>query len=318
MVMKAHFRELMYRQGLNEYRRKRHCSIKGCNKFASKNHSISRSLLKELTEDNHVYELYLRPFPELKIELEKVGIDNSTVFRDLCPYHDNLIYQSVDKRGFDINSYNNIIALNHRALRNEYFRKSITFGTHENCIGKVTGSPIATYLMHESLKNLPFNFRSVRWYMDCLEKEKVMGENEFIFEVFQYPYFEVAATELFTYEPNPDVKRSFYKTTGCFVPFSEIFLHIIPRKEDEITYIIVSSHKNDINLFEHYIDRYIDKKLDKNLSDILLIQAEKWVCSKGFKAEFIDDKINFMKVFKVEMPMNVFDRYTKVNLFRQK
>lgn len=153
--MRTHFREMMYRQGLTEYRRRRRCSIDGCNELAAKNHSISRSVLKELTEDNHVYELYLRPFPKLKVGLEKVGVDNSTIFRDLCPYHDNLIYQSVDKRGFDINNYNNITALNHRALRNEYFRKSITFGTHKNCVDKVTEAPVATYLMYESLKNLP-------------------------------------------------------------------------------------------------------------------------------------------------------------------
>lgn len=315
MVMKAQYRDLMYRQGLKEYRRRRKCSVDGCIRFVSNNHSISRSLLKELTEDNHVYELYLRPFPELKIGLERVGIINSTIFRDLCPYHDNLIYQSVDKGGFDIHNYNNIMMLNYRALRNEWFRKSITFDVHRNCIDKVKGSPVATYLMYESLKSLPFNFKSVNWYMDCLEKEKKSNTEEFLFEVFQYPYFDLAATELFTYEPNPDVKRDLYKTTGCFVPFSEIFLHIIPRKKEEITYVIVSSHSNDKYLLEHYIERYIDRKLDKNLSDILLIQTEKWVCSKEFKAQFVDGKIDFMEVFKVEMPMNVFNRYTEENLF---
>src|SRR5690606_9824411 len=161
----------------------------------------------------------------------------------------------------------------------------------------------------------PFNFKSLDWYMNSINKA-LNGEREFAYKIFKYPYFEVAASELFTYEPDPDSKRRFYKCTGCFVSFSEIFVHIIPRKSDNATYLIISSHMKDEGLLEDYIMKYIDLRLDKSLSDILLIHCEKWVCSKEFKNRYVDANIDFFEIFKLDMPMNTFDRYTYFNLFK--
>lgn len=307
-------RDLVYRQGLKELRKKRICSVQGCGKYVANNHAISRSLLKELADERHVYELFIQPLPTPTIGLQRIGIENSTVFKDLCPHHDNFFYQSIDQKNYDVYRYRNIIALNHRALRNEWFRKSVTYGTHKNCINDMMGHRISYEMMYDSLCSLPFNFRSINWHMNAVSKA-LNGEDEFIFKVFKYPYFEVAASELFTYEPNPYAKRTLLKTTGCFVPFSEIFLHIVPRKEEDATYIIVSSHKNDQFLLDDYIHKYIDGKLGKCLSDILLIHIEKWVCSRTFKNSYVDNNIDFLNVFKLEMPMNTFDRYTDENLF---
>jgi len=121
---------------------------------------------------------------------------------------------------------------------------------------------------------------------------------------------------LFTYEPDPDSKRRLYKCTGCFVPFSEIFVHIIPRKSDNATYLIISSHTKDEGLLEDYIMKYVDLRLGKSLSDILLTQCEKWVCSEGFKKRYIDSNVDFLEVFSPDMPMNIFDRRTHLNLFQ--
>lgn len=307
-------RNSIFKIELIENRRRRECSVEGCHNQASSNHNISRSLLKELADKKHVYELFLQPFPFPDIGLKKTGIEQSTVFRDLCPYHDNLFYQTIDQRDYDVTLYSNIVALNHRTLRNEWFRKSVTQGTHENSLASISKYSLANNMMRQSLINLPFNFRSLTWYMNRVSKA-LQGEQEFIYRVFEYPYIELAASELFTYEPNPDSKRNFYKGTACFVPFSEIFIHIVPRKKKSCTYVIVSSHKQDEFLFEDYISKYIDLQLGKCLSDILLIQAEKWVCSKAFKSLYVDGNVDFLKVFQLDMPMNAFDRYTNVNLF---
>lgn len=312
--MSIDYRNYFFRQGLAENRRKRICSVDGCEKSASNNHNISRSLLKDLAIDNHVYEIFLQPFPKPNVGLKSIGIENSTVFRDLCPFHDNYFYQSIDNKDFDVYAYDNIVKLNHRSLRNEWFRKNVTLGSHKSTLYNREEFNLGTKMMVESVINLPFNFRSIYWYMDRVN-EALNGEEEFIYKVFEYPYFEVAASELFTYEPNPYVKRDFHRKVGCFVPFSEIFVYILPRIRDQKTYVVVSSHKNDKFLFDDYISKYVDGTLGKGLSDILLIQAEKWVCSKDFKERFVDNKIDFLDVFNLEMPMNIFDRQTSVNLF---
>ncbi|GEM_PF-2593946 len=314
--MSIDYRNFLFRQGLIETRRKRICSVEGCGKYASNNHCVSRSLLKGFANNNHLFELYLEPFPIPDIGLKSIGIEKCTIFKDLCPRHDNFFYKDIDKKNYDINSYSNIVALNHRALRNEYYRKSVTLGTHQNTLKSRADINLGARMLEDSLATLPFNFKSINWYMEKINAELAEEKGEFLFKVFNYPYFEVAATELFTFEPNPYAKRELYRITGCFVPFSEIFVHIVPRKEVKTTYVVISCHEKDKFLFEDYIRKYVDGNLAKPLSDILTIQAEKWVCSKSFKAEFIDGKIDFLDVFKVEMPMNIFDRCTEINIFK--
>jgi len=54
-------------------------------------------------------------------------------------------------------------------------------------------STLAVPMMIRSLTNLPFNFKSITWYMNSINNA-LNREKEFTYKMFKYLYFEAAAS----------------------------------------------------------------------------------------------------------------------------
>ena len=87
------------------------CMFYGCNDNCIKSHSISRNVLKSISDNNEVIMPIIDPcdlgknYLELEnastpnIDFQRKNIASAGVFRGFCKNHDNAIFQSLDDYG---------------------------------------------------------------------------------------------------------------------------------------------------------------------------------------------------------------------------
>lgn len=126
--MKDKYFELFSAQLYNCYE-----PTENCPKKAIKAHSIQNSkTLSQLSQDGHVI------VPKLKIGkikalptiyFEKEGINKASTFTGLCSYHDNLIFEPIDKFDFETKNLEQLFLISYRSVLKELY--ACTLGAYK-------------------------------------------------------------------------------------------------------------------------------------------------------------------------------------------
>jgi hypothetical protein len=307
--------EALQRKGEKKIRK---CSFGNCVADTAKNHCVSQSFLKNICSDGYIRELTVSPWVDGMLLYKKKGIGEATTFHGLCSVHDHKLFEPIDRLEIET-TYDNLILLAYRSLLREKLKKTIkmeAYGAFSTEFRHVRNEMVRQTALKSS--QFRFNLLSVKWFEDLLIKEIVLPAGNFVFRQIDFPYFEVAGSELFTYEPDhvTHFKRQVYEGGKVLMPFSDIFVNLIPSKKENKLIMTVGAHVKDTALVDDLLRQLSSDEPLKSLSDILFLQVGDWVCSEAFYRQYLDGKIpKIVDLFKETAGVGVIHRATTFNVF---
>ncbi|WGL16802.1 SEC-C domain-containing protein [Microbulbifer bruguierae] len=130
--------QTLYKQ-FNSFYSQKYCSVPepmkdGCSGKIVKAHSISKSSsLKEISSNGHVLTTFKTGANfnnGFDISPQKIGLQKASTFTGFCNYHDNHLFQPIEKKDFEI-SEENCFLVAYRALTREIFVKEKSAGTFD-------------------------------------------------------------------------------------------------------------------------------------------------------------------------------------------
>lgn len=296
-------------------KQKRSCSFPNCSKSAIQSHNISEGVLSTFAEKGHIRVLNINPWKG-GLEIKSIGIDEATTFFGFCSVHDNSLFRSIDTTEMEV-TYRNILLMNYRSTMQEKIKKTIKteyYSAFLNQFPELNNSFIS--LLSERVEQFKFNFKSIHWYEKELQNSMEENNNAFLYEILEFPYYDVATSELFSFQPDffSQIKRE--SSSDHFIPFSEIFIQLIPRKKENRLLVAISSHEKDSGVFEVFLDLMKEKSKAKALSDILLLYLELWACSEIFYQKYLEPKISDInRLFSETAHLSTVARKTNINIF---
>jgi hypothetical protein len=309
--------EELQRKGIRKVRK---CSYKNCGRSTAKNHGISQAMLYNMADGNYVYELGVNPWVPGMLAYGRKGIGEATVFQELCNSHDHKLFESIDQPEIEL-SYENLVLMAYRALLRERFKKTVkleSYGVFSDEFNDVNNGMVSE--AHEKHHMFKFNLESIKWYEKALINELDNPYANFIFKVLEYPYFPIAGSELFTYEPDEitHLKRTIFYRNGVLDPFADVFLNLIPSKNQNKLIVTIGAHQKDGFLLQILFRQLKKKSIFKSLSDILCLHVEDWVCGETFYNDYLKGREgDIVKLFAASSHHSVIARSTRFNIFKK-
>src|SRR5690554_4514844 len=100
-----------------------------CSNNICEAHTISKKYLRNIAQNGHVY----MPLPSSHnkqnlYEFKSIGIGKATRISGFCEYHDNSLFESLEKNNSFSGEYNQIYDLTFRAICRELFQKKCSLG----------------------------------------------------------------------------------------------------------------------------------------------------------------------------------------------
>lgn len=295
----------------------RTCFYPRCYKKTIGSHNISEAFLATLAEDGHVRCLNIHPYKGL--EFARIGIRKATCFEGFCPEHDAMLFKQIDIPGIDLNSKNNLLLMNYRACIQEQLKKINRGEVYHESAKQLQRYDFELIPYFKTVsKQYQFNYAVNNWYANQLLAAIDTGDNSFLFRHITTEYIPVAASELFTLEPQfvSALRRKCFTKTNVLMPFSDIYIHIVPAFDKSHSTVILSMHRKDEAVLLNFYKYLSELSSTKMLSDLLLLYLELWVCSESFYLAFIKERMDTIKsIFSntsIQVPN---DRETLVNIF---
>lgn len=311
---------------LKTQKKKRQCSYPGCISQAIGSHNISEAILSTFSNKGHIRMFNIHP--QKGFDVSFVGIRRATRFSGLCSQHDSKLFKTIDQPDVDLLDYKNVLLFNYRATIQEELlkaHKTELYGSVVTAFSQLQYPQILYYteiisFYEQRIKEIVFNNLVTKWYSHNLLQDYYNSTNNFVFKILKLPYFEIAASELFTFEPHTisQLKRKLFYKYGHLQNFSHLFIHIIPDPSKRFLTAVLSMYRDDLEILNWYYEYLLQQDLKKVLSNFLLLYLELWCCSDKFYHEFIKPKTGeIKKMFLETSSQNAITRETDIFLFNE-
>lgn len=297
-------------------RKKRICVYPGCSNIAIGSHNISKAILSTIAHKGHVRMFKVVPYKGFG--LPSVGINKATRFSGFCSDHDSQLFQPIDLPEANIDDEKNLLLLNYRATVQEQLLKTYKtefYSLALHTFGNPNEYPFSYY--RRRVHEIKMNLHICQWYGDRILGSLEGSSNEFVFKKIELPFYEVAASELFGFEPTffSSMKRKVFDRFGFLQPFVTLFVHILPDTRKRNSFIIISTHKKDEEVLNWFFEHLSAQGPQKALSDLLLLYLELWCCSEQFYLTYIQPKKEEVKaMFARTADQNTTERETEIRL----
>ncbi|QEM09076.1 hypothetical protein [Mucilaginibacter rubeus] len=304
---------------LSAGRKVRICSIPGCRERTVKNHCVSQALIGSFSEDGHLRTLIVNLWITGGLMFRQTGVRDVSTFHGLCNGHDHTIFSPVDSATMDTKNYHNQLLLSYRSLLNEKLKKTNKREAYCMFYQEHKGSTkTGVQLAKRHSAQFEYNLLSVASYEQQLLDEIAYPKGCFIFNVLEFPYFGVAGSELFSYEPDEitHLKRANHFRFNVLDPFADIFVHIVPSKEKNKLDVVVGAHEKDELALKYFYDHLKNTEPLKSLSDLLFLFVGDWVCSETFFRDYLQGyEHELVKIFSYTSTVSATSIATFYNLF---
>ncbi|MFZ6012718.1 MAG: hypothetical protein ACOYXT_20400 [Bacteroidota bacterium] len=274
--------------------KKRVCGYPGCTKTTISSHLLQKNkILNQITESNHLYELYPSPLTgQMKFKL--TGKNDAFTFYGYCKEHDDSIFSPIEKSDYDISEYNVQLLFSLRSLLNELRKKEILIEGYENVL---KDSSISKFLDSKSLRlyisQSKLSYNDLYFYLSEAHKDISERTESFAFDVFIARKLPLCVSAIFHVASSFDILINFIK------PFKKenevlpaVILNLFPRESE--TVILVGYHKKYSKGIPRFIDSHIKKiphdESLKSLSDLIISKIETWTCSPTFYRNNISER----------------------------
>ncbi len=291
------------------------CLYSNCNARAINSHIVQRNRYLKLiaTDDNKVFVHETNFFKDPLTVFKQRGINQVLSFPGFCEKHDDTIFSSIEKRPIDFKNWRHIHLLCYRTELNERRKKEIVIKMHEFVLSdKKLRGKIDTLHRSSLIEHISGNREGIQDSRKTITD--IVGDlnSNFptCFEHFslEMPRTGVCICGVFNLETTADQQYRIRLTGKPYDYLSPIFIHLVPinKETDSLTITYEKGKKERVkNYLKHIFGTSQQERL-KQLSDLLFLQVENWICSKDFYIKNIKSRENYV-VTMIERTMEVWD-----------
>ncbi|MDO6761408.1 hypothetical protein Q4566_14445 [Tamlana sp. 2_MG-2023] len=302
-----------------ESKRKRNCIIDNCNEKAINSHLLQRNgILKNIAFNGHLVERKVKdPYKWTAngeiTEFKEIGLKKAFSLPLLCSNHDSEIFKPIETPPLDFNNYKAQLLLSYRVTLAEIRKKEIVLDTFTRILTlkEVNVRDKANQVAFVTGTKLGINDLNI--FKNLLKTEIENPKQEFHFEYFEFPKFEVYASAIFS-----PPKTFSFNSSNPDKTYEQVFIHIIPL--DDGLKVITGYHKNYVN---RYIKKFIkswrktnNNNLSEKITQVFCKDIENWGTSPNMYKSMSSDNIKkFNKYFYLSEILPSF-MIPKIDLFK--
>ena len=125
------YKKIVSQISINLKKKKWQCLVDDCQKPSINSHLLQKNgILSSISENNHVIETKLvEPFKweknKLPIQMSLIGQKNAFSWPIFCDEHDTKLFNEIENKTIDLNSYNTFLLLSYRVTTAEIRKKEI-------------------------------------------------------------------------------------------------------------------------------------------------------------------------------------------------
>lgn len=285
---------------------KRKCFISDCKSTAIDSHILQENgILDQISEEGHLVEFIHSPFENNYIGFKKSGKNKAFKFKGFCEYHDNLIFQEIEKKDYDLTNYHHLILFCYRVQVNE-IRKKQVLNDWFNMILDDSRMPVdlkddIKLLLMGERKGIEDGYYSLKPFNHYFHN----NQKKFLkFIVRDLSFQPICASGTYSFETSAEIAAREQKG----MPFShltDVYFHLLPKNKR--TFMVIGYPVTN-NLCQEYFNSFKsrnEERLRVLISNILLFQIENWVTSLSYKNRVLDkykDKFIELIMFGMNNP----------------
>lgn len=232
----------------NVFRNKKwKCMHPGCTEHAINSHLLQRhGLLDNLTNDGHLYEIkYLNPNywmnNPIRFEFKRVGINDAISRPIFCKHHDNALFKKIENENTSWQNYEAQLLLSYRALCCALRKAEMCIEIHKRINNSSTLSIKTEEYFDNNLLSIKLELENEKQF---IEKELHDPKDNFIFNVYDYPYTGIYASAALGEYNNSNI-------------INHRFIHLLPLKKQTcciIGYDKKNADETSISFMESWSD----------------------------------------------------------------
>lgn len=263
----------------------RQCCVAGCNEPAINSHILQKNgILSGISTNGH---LITNETDFLKKELfyfKRAGINITYTFKGFCKQHDKQIFKEIEDYDIDFEDYRTQLLFAYRTLLNEERRKEVLIDwnilrLHDPILEQTEDK---TYLKEE-IRQYRLSGKDSEYYLNKMIQDLETGSEQFVFKVRFLAKSEVCLASQFTYETTREQDKYLVENGKEMELLTDVFVSMFPL-EDKTVLIMgyLKSMHEKCGDFVNYFFEIDENQLMGEISNLMLLRCEVWVCSENF------------------------------------
>lgn len=311
------FSKKYYQFELSARLKKRKCANPKCSNSAIRSHNISQHFLSGVSDKGHVRMFNVHP--RKGIQIERIGISKASAFNSFCSFHDQSLFSLIDNPQMNLSNTRNILLLTYKATIQEKNKKAIKSETYSQALTAFNDYeyPLNNFF-YSRIREYKLNFANLDWYANEILSAIEESPGKFCVRTLQIPYHEIIASELFTLEPAEvsSINAQCFERFNHLIPFSNLYVYIIPDARKKFSSIILCMHEKDIAILDNFYRYLTSLPYSRSVSDLLTLYLDTWVCSENFYQTYLVQNIENLKKLMLETTsVPAIARETSLNIF---
>lgn len=277
-----------------------------CSEKIIKAHSLQNNkiLIKLSEKDNVLMRSVKISERSFDITMEPIARSKATTFTGFCEFHDNKVFEPIEKIKYNPNDLEQNALFAFRALAKEWHAKLGAKKLAEEFLAKNPN----TQLMEDYLIGTELGLADIEKHVNVfkeiiLEKKFNLLETQYI--SFNKEYL-LAVSSGITSPFDFDGNRLNHLTRNLDIPSKFLFLTIFP--EDEKTHILLSYLTEDKNFYSFIKTQLLNKDEDtqkQRITNLVALNSENLVLAPiSWNKLDNNQKKNFLKIFKENLSMD--------------
>lgn len=302
--------------------KERKCLYKNCeNQTLKYSHIFQKNgILNNISHNNHILQFNKDAFNIEKngssFLLKEIGINKAFSFPGFCSYHDNLVFESIEKTKINFENRVTQTLFAYRSICNEIYRKEVMKDVYNGLSTSHNVSPQISFFSKNQLSNEIYGIKNLTFFKKELEEELENNTHRFQFDCVKFDKTEICiSAPLNIYDENNPKSFEDKKTMQNYVTS---VINIFPYNNS--SYLLSAQHLDfNCNWTEKFVNDFSKNSPDNKLkliSDFITTRAEMWCISHNLHNEIGKDKFNDLyKIWKENLNNYDFEIKTNFNLF---
>jgi hypothetical protein len=237
-------------------------------------------------KSNNVYSCEIDSFSKEGVSFQSRGLNQVLAFPCFCREHDDKVFKKIEKKGIDFTDWSSLHLLCYRTGLSELRKKEIIIKWYEF----LERDKELTFLFDrdkvaELIRQQRLGIRDTnRIVSDLITDMNNKEETNFKHFYKTINHTQICISTCFNYETTLDQHYRLEITGKEYDYLSPIFIHLIPINKYQDTLVISYETQMEVKVKSYlkYLFEGSNQEALKQISDLLFLQTENWICSYDF------------------------------------
>lgn len=262
------------------------CMHPQCFNKAINSHIIQKKRYLEILSDseNKVYCTEPYMFAPDGVSIKKRSTNQVLAFPCFCANHDNKIFKKIESNGINFDDWRSLHLLNYRTALSEIRKKEISLKSFQMVLDnkRLYSNKV---VMDKFMYGTKLGINDTYVTINALFKDLQKGINsEYRHHYREISHTQICIVSIFNLETSQE-HEFVTKVTGKVPEFlSSIFFYLIPISKEKDMVVLSYEATKEVRV-KRYLKSFFEgdeTEVQKQISDLMFLQVENWVCSQEF------------------------------------